>query len=322
MRIAPVLISASVLASLAAAPLQEPPGGSQPDASLELAAYRIAFTSNRTGSDEIWSVRADGTALEQLTESGGQGDHGAAWSPDGRTLAFTTYRYGGWKLALADADGSSVRRLTRNARSVYEGSPSWSPDGSRLAFMRYRSEQGVWIVRADGTEAERVLDNGRDYYLNAQPSWSSDGQRLLYVSRIDGDYEVCSVALDGSDRRLLTDNEHEDLAPAMSPDGTRIAFYSNRGGTFETYAMQADGSGPVKLSGGTPAPRRLEEGPDGADALNPAWSPDGRWIALVEYRDGQRDIVLVRPDGSGRRVLTGGEADDYDPTWCPLGAGG
>ena len=283
----------------------------------DLAEYRIAFTSERSGTDEVWVINADGSGLTQLTDNGSswQGDSDPDWSPNGKRIAFNTYRFGGWKVGVMEADGSGVRRLTHNDRSVYEGSPAWSPDGRRVAFMRYRSKGGIWICDADGGNALWVLDNGSEYYESAQPAWSFDGARLLYVSRSDGDYEIWSMKADGSERRRITENESDDLAPAMSRDGARILFYSNRDGAYETYVMNADGSHPIRLTFHGQNPAALEEGPSGADALNPAWSPDGRMIAFVEHHDGQRDIFLARPDGTERRRLTKDPAHDYFPAW-------
>ena len=282
----------------------------------ELGDYSIAFTSDRSGADEIWAIEADGSGLRQLTHTGSsQGDGDPSWSPDGRRIAFNTYRFGGWKLGVMAADGSDVRRLTDNARSVYEGSAEWSPSGTHIAFMRYRSEQGIWVAAADGTGARRLIDNGTSYYTNAQPSWAPDGQSLLYVSRVDGHYDIWTVRVDGSGARPISQTGADDLSPLMSPDGSRILFYSNRTGPFETYVMDADGGNVVPLTSSGGNSGRLEEGPSGADSLNPSWSPDGRFIAYVQHGEHGRAIWIARPDGSGARRLSDDLAENYDPTW-------
>jgi Tol biopolymer transport system component len=55
------------------------------------------------------------------------------------------------------------------------------------------------------------------------------------------------------------------------------------------------------------------------DARQPAWSPDGRWIAFFGYRDGGYDLWAVAPDGSNQHKLTWGAFDDREPAWSHEG---
>ena len=51
--------------------------------------------------------------------------------------------------------------------------------------------------------------------------------------------------------------------------------------------------------------------------LLPAWSPDGRSIAFVSERDGNREIYIMRADGSSQIRLTDNPGDDMYPAWRP-----
>jgi Tol biopolymer transport system component len=51
------------------------------------------------------------------------------------------------------------------------------------------------------------------------------------------------------------------------------------------------------------------------DARQPAWSPDGKWIAFFGYRDGGYDLWAIAPDGSNQHKLTWGPFDDREPAW-------
>jgi Tol biopolymer transport system component len=99
---------------------------------------RIAFTSDRDGDYEIYSIRPDGTDLRRLTRSPGNDAHNA-WSSDGEWIAFTSAR-GGFKdeavlhpynpqpygdLYVMRADGSDVRSLTDD--QFEDGTPAWLP---------------------------------------------------------------------------------------------------------------------------------------------------------------------------------------------------
>ena len=69
--------------------------------------------------------------------------------------------------------------------------------------------------------------------------------------------------------------------------------------------MAADGTAPVNLT------RHTEI------ATDPAWSPDGNWIAFTTSRDGDREIYVMDADGIGLRNLTRDPADDIFPDWDP-----
>jgi Tol biopolymer transport system component len=94
---------------------------------------RIAFTSNRDGDYEIYTVRPGGGGLMRLTRSPGNDAH-PAWSPDAEWIAFASNRTGfkdetggmsDGEIFVMRADGSDVRQLTENA--FEDGTPAWRP---------------------------------------------------------------------------------------------------------------------------------------------------------------------------------------------------
>jgi Tol biopolymer transport system component len=62
---------------------------------------------------------------------------------------------------------------------------------------------------------------------------------------------------------------------------------------------------------------QLTNAPSG-DSL-PAWSPDGAKIAFQSLRDGNSEIYVMNPDGSGQTNLTNNPAKDMQPSWLPGG---
>jgi TolB protein len=111
--------------------------------------------------------------------------------------------------------------------------------------------------------------------------------------------DVWAIDADGTDLTRLTHSTWPEFDPSWSPDGTQIAFRSERSGEPEIWLMNPDGTGQRRLTAG----------------LSPAWSPDGSLIAF----SGMKGLSVIRPDGTGRRVLADTEGGEY-PSWSPDGS--
>ena len=87
---------------------------------------RIAFSSNRSGTTRLWTMRADGTELLQLLTFGDNAEQRPAWSPDGSRIAFTTQGTQGVGIGVVRSDGTDFRTFPFT-RTI--GSLGWTPDG-------------------------------------------------------------------------------------------------------------------------------------------------------------------------------------------------
>src|SRR5437588_10018731 len=72
--------------------------------------------------------------------------------------------------------------------------------------------------------------------------------RIVFASYRDSDYEIYSIAPDGTGETRLTNSAGLDGYPVWSPDGQKIVFVSGRDGNDEIYLMNADGSGQTRLT--------------------------------------------------------------------------
>lgn len=135
-------------------------------------------------------------------------------------------------------------------------------------------------------------------------------QRLLFVSNQDGDREIYTVNIDGSNLDQLTNTARDDYDASWSPDGRTILFTSSRNkGNSEIYRMGIDGREQTNLTN--------HPGYDG----QARWSPDGTWIVFSSDRlDSTIHLYAMRHDGSDIRQITSDSTASFDsPQWSPDG---
>ena len=259
---------------------------------------RLAFHSDRDGDLDIYSIRADGTSVRQLTDNPAPDRH-PSYSASGHLVLFERGSEEGPDLYVMAADGSSETRVARRAAD-----PVWSPDGRRIAFRSSRDgNPEIYVMDADGSSVERLTNHPAD---DGNPAWSPNGDKIAFQSLRDGPTrEIYVMDTDGGNQTRLTDNRVPDLEPAWSPDGTRIAFQRSTPNTSGDIAvMNADGTGAAQL---TTHP---------AEDRAPSWSPDGTRIAFASARDGNAEIYVMNADGSSQANLSANAGLDTSPDWA------
>lgn len=125
---------------------------------------------------------------------------------------------------------------------------------------------------------------------------SFEGSKIVFTSTRDGNAEIYTMNMDGSDQKRVTNNTFYDGDATWSPDGSKIAFVSDRDGNFEIYIMNADGTNVT----------RITNNPSGDNS--PTWSPDGSMIAFNTDRFGNRSSEILR------RNIEAGETWGLNPT--------
>ena len=182
---------------------------------------RIAFTSNRTGNNEVYVMNADGTNQIRLTNNAAR-DARPAFAPDGERIAFTSNRTGNdeiYVMAAADSDGDgngeNPVRLTNNPTA--DTFANFSPDGKEVVFTSRRDlNDELYVVSSDGTGTPtRLTDNPA---VDEFPAFSPDGKQLVFDSIRDGNLEIYVMSLDGSGTSArLTNNLVSDSKPDWGP---------------------------------------------------------------------------------------------------------
>ena len=142
---------------------------------------RIVFSSDRSGSREIWICDWDGRNARQLTFHRGTHTGTPRWSPDGRSIVYDSHAANNADIYVISAEGGTPRNLTKHpAKDV---TPSYSRDGRWMYFSSNRSGTfQIWRMPAGGGVAIQITRNGGGGAIE-----SYDG-RFIYYSKFDVDH--------------------------------------------------------------------------------------------------------------------------------------
>ncbi|HEX7361226.1 MAG TPA: winged helix-turn-helix domain-containing protein [Bryobacteraceae bacterium] len=120
---------------------------------------RIAFVSDRTGSEEIWVADSDGQNVRQVTSFEGPGVGSPRWSPDGKWIAFDSTASGNAGIYIVAPNGGQVRKITLADVSCVR--PSWSHNGRWIYFGSNQSgDWQIWKTMPQGGPPVQVTRNG------------------------------------------------------------------------------------------------------------------------------------------------------------------
>jgi tricorn protease len=298
----------------------------------------IVFSSNRDHRfAQIYLLEVETGYVRRLT-SDETNLHSPTFSPDGRYIVFCRGGTSWWRKGYRGSANSEIWRLPITIEgdriatgkperlTYYEGNdwfPMVSPDGT-LYFVSDRTGVfNIWRMPLIGTrgegrgtgesKAEQVTNHG-DRVL--YPNLSRDGKFIVY----EHDFSLWVVPTKGGEPKRLTifapsdepQNRLQRLALtsqatefALSPDGKQIAFVV-RG---EIFVVNVEKGGEAK---------RITDHPYRDFDID--WSPDGKKLAFVSERDGNREVYIVDIRTRELKRLTNTpDAAESNPKWSPTG---
>jgi Tol biopolymer transport system component len=306
----------------------------------------IAFTSTRSGANNIWVKQTtSGEALE-ITKDEFSKDS-PIWSPNGEEIAFFSVRgnqYGIWRMPALGGDPRLIKTLglgegdaklrywSKQHTLYYESkqnlfaldlgsglttqltnldsakfSVSISPDEQRVAYIT--GENGyysLWLMPTRGGPSLRLTNDSAE---ERNAIWHPDGKRVLYSAKVDGTFQIFVAYVDGRKPTQLTFGDQDSFALDVSPDGTRILY----GSTKEESDIW-----------GVNVPK-AEEFPFASDISAELWpdvSPEGKTIvyqAVKNLSQGDKVFncsILAKRMGSNQQPFQLA-ADGFLPKWSP-----
>jgi TolB protein len=205
------------------------------------------------------------------------------------------------RLSIMDQDGENNRFLTDGGFLAL--TPRFHPTRDQIAFMSYVNDKPRVYLFDLGSGRQQMLGNFPGITLS--PRFAPDGNSVIMAQTTASGSDIYLVGLGGGARRL-TDSGAIDVSPCFSPDGTQIVFNSDRGGDQQLYVMDASGGTAKRISFGR------------GRYATPVWSPRGDLIAFTRQSSDTFAIGIMRPDGSGERILSESFFCEA-PTWAPNG---
>lgn len=240
---------------------------------------RIAFMSNRTGSQEIWVADSNGEHPVALTAFNRMGAGSVCWSPDGSQLVFDARPEGNADIYALSIEDRKLRRLT--ADPAEDTNPSWAHDGKWVYFRSARSgDRRIWKVPATGGDAVQVTQQ-----MGHDAVDSSDGQ-VLYFTKGRNMAGIWKIPLAGGAETLVLDHHGAGVWRhwAVTEAGIYFATEAQPKQTLIEY-----------FSFATRQVTLLATMPKGLDRATPGMSvsPDGRWLIWSQLDQQGSDILLL-----------------------------
>ena len=204
-----------------------------------------------------------------------------------------------------------LESLPLDSEPASETAPAFSPDGAYIVYASDSGSPGVHHILArkvagithgsGGAEPPRILTSGPQDDTN--PVWSPDGTNIAFLRTIDAAtmQTIVIPAAGGSERVVANLPGWRPSARkylTWAPDSDTVVVSNRLKAAFALRLYR------FPLSGG-PA-KALTEGPDAAQDVSPAFSPDGRWLAFLRWEDGATYALwaVPQPDGQPKLLIT------------------
>lgn len=286
----------------------------------------VAFVSNRSGSQQIWTIRVDGGEARQLTKF--PLDVGnLRWSPTGRHIAFSAEVYPDTcdfeTTARRDKEraDSPVKAMKFDRLFIRHWDKWFEGKRSHIFVLPVKQADGEWVMAGPATDLMEGVNGDcptKPFGGVEEYAWSPDGKELAYTTQLgpdeawSTDLNIYLVPITGGPARCITaDNKAIDTQPVYSPVGNTIVYLATKRPGFESDRRRIilyD-----RKSGNT---RTLTESWD-RSAGSVAWSPKGKSL-FVTAAEAAREKIFTIDVASGQACELVGE--HHNSSVAPVGS--
>lgn len=247
----------------------------------------LIASDSRSGfnSQQVWHISYPEGEVQRITNDLNSYDE-ISLTRDSETLACLQKNVFSSIWVVSDGGPGQVRQIVSGTFGWAK--LSWTPDGRIVYQLDAGDNSDIWIVDADGGNQKQLTnDPARDGY----PAVTPDGRYIVFNSRRSGSAQIWRMNLDGGNPIQLT-SKGENFDPQCSPDNRWVIYTSSPSSKLTLWRVPIDGGDPVQI---TDKP-----------SLNPAISPDGKFIACAYAEDnkGVQYKTVIIPFEGGPPVKT------------------
>jgi len=280
-----------------------------------------------TKTPELW-LQAIAGGEPKLIPVTRAGDGGPQFAPDGKRILFLSGREGGQQIWLADFDSatgatSNPKKLT--TISTEADNALWLPDGHFVVFTSSVYPDCPAITAADGATGDKC-NADRDASAAASKVKAQVFTHLLYRhwNHYTGDKRshLFLVSVETGAVRDLTPNDPHDVPPfsleggggfSIAPDGKELAFTEN----VDPEPATSVSAKIFTLDLTNPAAKPVAVSNSAGGNFNPAYSPDGKWLAWrsqarAGYESDKFRLMLYDRE---KKTIWDFSRDPYDDNW-------